>query len=88
MKNRLKRGAGFFKALPAGIRQAQKGGDYNASFRAMWEHFLNSIIHDKPVECTLEDGRKSLQIALAAAESASTEKTIFVSEASRSVTLF
>lgn len=87
LKSRLKRTAGFFKALPAGMGQARRGGDYNASFQDMWTHFLDSIIRDTPVECTLEDGRKSLQIALAAAESASTGRIVHVEDAPRSFTL-
>jgi predicted dehydrogenase len=86
LRSRLKRAAGFVRDLPEGIRQAQRGGDYHASFRIMWEHFLDSIINDTPVECTLEDGRRSLQIALAAVESASTGKTVFVAHAPRSFT--
>ncbi|MGD9347445.1 MAG: Gfo/Idh/MocA family oxidoreductase [Candidatus Aminicenantes bacterium] len=87
MKSRLKRTAGFFKALPAGMSQARRGGDYNASFEDMWDHFIDCIIHDMPVGCTLEDGRKALQIALAALESVSTGKTVYVADAPRSITL-
>jgi len=87
MKSRLKRMAGFVKELPAGIQQARLGGDYQASFRSMWQHFLDSILNDTPVECSLEDGRRSLQVALAAVESASTGKTIYVPDASRSLIL-
>ncbi len=87
VKSRVKRMGGFFKELPAGIRQARLGGDYKASYRAMWQHFLDSILNNTPVECTLEDGRRSLQVALAAVEAASTGKTITVSDAPRSLTL-
>jgi myo-inositol 2-dehydrogenase/D-chiro-inositol 1-dehydrogenase len=87
MKNRLKRTAGFLKALPAGIKQARLGGDFQDSYRAMWQHFLESIQNDTPVECTLEDGRRSLEVALAAVESASTGKTIDIQDASRSIVL-
>jgi len=87
MKSRMKRAAAFIKALPVGIRQARRGGDYNASFQDMWAHFLDSIIHDTQVDCTLEDGRKALQIALAALESVSTGKTVYVADAPRSITL-
>jgi predicted dehydrogenase len=87
IKSRLKRMSGFFKELPEGIQQASLGGDYQASFRFMWQHFLDSILNDTPVECTLEDGRRSLQVALAAVESATTGKTIYVADASRSFAL-
>ena len=87
MKSRLKRTADFLKGLPEGIKQAQLGGDYQASYRAMWQHFLDAILNDTPMECTLEDGRRSLQIALAAVESASTGKTVYVADAPRSLVL-
>jgi len=87
MKSRLRRTAGFFKELPLGLRQARLGGDYETSYRAMWQHFLDAIHDDTPVGCTLEDGRRSLQIALAAVESASTGKTVYVADAPRSLVL-
>lgn len=87
MKNRLKRMSHFFRDLPTGIRQARRGGDYHASYRVMWEHFLNSILNDTPVECTIEDGRRSLRIALAAVQSASTGKTVNIADAPRSIIL-
>jgi predicted dehydrogenase len=87
VKSRLKRTTGFLKGLPAGIKQARWGGDYQTSYRAMWQHFLDAIHNDTIVECTLEDGRRSLQVALAAVESASTGKTVYVPDASRSFVL-
>jgi predicted dehydrogenase len=87
VKSRLRRTAGFLKEIPTGLRQARRGGDYETSYRTMWRHFLDAIHSDTPVECTLEDGRRSLQVALAAVESASTGKTVKVANASRSFLL-
>jgi len=47
------------------------GSDFDATYRAMWEHFALCIRGAASPECTLADGRQSLQIALAAVESAS-----------------
>ena len=58
------------KELPRGLLQMRRGGDFLASYDAEWNHFLSAIRYDTPVECTLEDGRRALQIVLAAIGSA------------------
>ncbi len=64
------------KDLPAGIAIMRQGGDYKISYRREWQHFINAIRHDLPVNCSLEDGRATVQIVLAAIESASTGKPV------------
>jgi len=85
VRNRLRNMAHFFKELPHGILQARHGGDYNASFRAQWQHFIDCIRRDIPVECTLEDGRRALQVALAAVKSASEGQPVKVAHAPRKI---
>jgi predicted dehydrogenase len=85
LHNRLWNMARFFKELPQGIFQARHGGDYNASFRAQWQHFIDCIRRGTPVECTLEDGRRALQVALAAVQSASTGQPVKVAHAPREI---
>jgi len=85
LQNRLSNMAQFFKALPQRISQGRYGGDYNASFRAQWQHFIECIQRDTPVECTLEDGRRALQVALAAVQSANTGRAVKVAEAPREI---
>ena len=87
LRNRLKNMVRFFKELPQGILQARYGGDYNASFRAQWKHFIDCIGQDKPVECTLEDGRHALQVAMAAVKSACAGQSVKVAQAPRKITL-
>lgn len=58
--------------LPRIIRQLRSGGDYVATYAGQWRHFADAIAHDTPVECTLADGRRALEIALAAWEANST----------------
>lgn len=87
LRNRLKNIVSFFKELPQGILQTRYGGDYNASFRAQWKHFIDCIEQDTPVECTLEDGRHALRVALAAVKSACESKPVKVAQAPRGITL-
>ncbi|MFC1658840.1 Gfo/Idh/MocA family protein [Candidatus Omnitrophota bacterium] len=85
ISNRIRGMGRFLKELPQGILQARYGGDYNASFRSQWQHFIDCIRHDRKIESTLEDGQRALRIALAAIESISTGKKIRVSEAPRKI---
>jgi predicted dehydrogenase len=80
---RLRGAARFFKELPGGLLRFRYGGDYTAAFRTQWNHFIDCIQNDKPVACTLEDGRYALQITLAAVESAATGQPVKIEPASR-----
>ncbi|MBW1742411.1 MAG: Gfo/Idh/MocA family oxidoreductase, partial [Deltaproteobacteria bacterium] len=85
LQNRLSNMARFFKGLPQQVLQGRYGGDYNASFRNQWQHFIDCIQRDIPVECTLEDGRRALQVALAAVQSANTGQSVKVADAPRKI---
>ena len=52
------------------------GGIFKESYYREWDSFIDSVIHNKDVECNLEDGRRALKIALSAVESVSTGKPI------------
>jgi len=67
--SRLNKFTKTLKELPTGIAILRQGGDYKVSYRQEWRHFINAIRHDLPVNCSLEDGRAAVQIALAAIES-------------------
>jgi predicted dehydrogenase len=54
---------GALAALPATLRE---GGDYLATYREEWRHFLDGVMHGTPVQPTLLDGRRALEIILAA----------------------
>jgi len=86
IRYRLQRLARSLKQLPRAVRHFRRGGEYYASFMAQWRHFADSIQEAIPVECTLEDGRRALQVALAAAESASTGRPVRVEQAPREIT--
>ena len=62
------------------------GGDFVATYRNEWQHFIECIQKDKPVGCTLEDGRRALQIALAALQSTAHGKPVSIAEATREIT--
>ena len=72
--------------LPRAMRYFRLGGEYYASFVAQWRHFADAIQQGVPLECTLEDGRRALQIALAAAESATTGEAVRVEHAPTAIT--
>ncbi len=74
------------EGLPQAAMRMQRGGDFAASYRAQWRHFLDSILHDTPVECTLEDGHRALQVVLAAMASASLRQPVRVTQGPRKIT--
>lgn len=71
--------------LPRAIRTLKHGGDYVASYRSQWRHFIDCIRQDASVECTLEDGRHASQIMLAVLESASRAEPVKVAQAQRNI---
>jgi predicted dehydrogenase len=78
---RLQRWKRTFRELPVMFRQARRGGDYVASYTEQWRHFAEAIICDAPVQSTLTDGRRALEIALAAWESNSTQRAVRLTNA-------
>jgi predicted dehydrogenase len=83
---RWSRFARSLKQLPRAVRHFRRGGEYYASFIGQWRHFARSIREDGPVECTLNDGRRALQVALAAAKSASAGQPVRLEQAPREIT--
>ena len=53
------------RLLGGGLR-----GDFSSSYREQWRHFAEAVRGDADPACGLEDGRRALEIALAAAHSA------------------
>jgi len=50
------------------VRMPQ-GGDFIDSYRVGWQHCVDAIRQDTRPECTLEEGRRALQVVLGAKES-------------------
>jgi predicted dehydrogenase len=68
--HRLMRTVAALGSLPRAVAVARRGGDFQATFDGLWRHFIDCILHDLPSQCTLEDGRNGLCVALAAIQSA------------------
>lgn len=83
---RLRGAVQFLRGFPRAAQTARQGGEWQASYRAEWQSFVDAIERDGPVHCTLEDGRRAVQVALAAVESASTRQPVRVDRASREIT--
>ena len=63
-------------ALPYAIRATRYGGEIAASYEAQWRHFLECIQTGGSVTCSVEDGRRAVHLAVAAAESALTGQPV------------
>jgi predicted dehydrogenase len=75
---RLRQAAHFLTELPAGIASMRRGGEFLASYEAEWRHFLDAIRYDAPVGCTLHDGRRALDVILAAIASSTLGRPVKV----------
>ena len=78
VRTRLRRAANFLGALPSGVFGMRRGGEFLASYEAEWRHFADVIRCDVPVECSVEDGRRALDVTLAAISSASLGRAVKV----------
>ena len=67
--DRVKKALFSLGELPRMAPVLRRGGDFQATFDGLWKHFINCILHDLPSQCTLEDGRSGLRVALAAVQS-------------------
>jgi myo-inositol 2-dehydrogenase / D-chiro-inositol 1-dehydrogenase len=80
-RGRLDGAARLVRSLPAAAAEARAGGLFVASYRDEWRHFLAVCRGEVEPECTAEDGRRSLALLLAAAESASCGRSVALDEA-------
>jgi predicted dehydrogenase len=63
---RLRRGVGVLRDSPGAIASRRAGGDLNGAFQAQWRGFAAAIRGEAPLAVTLEDGRRALELVLAA----------------------
>jgi myo-inositol 2-dehydrogenase / D-chiro-inositol 1-dehydrogenase len=75
----------FLQELPSGLREMPRGADYIGSYRGQWRGFARAVREETPVECTLEDGRRALEIVIAATESAECGEVVRLSRVGRTV---
>lgn len=66
--------------VPRLVRQLKHGGDYVASYAGEWRHFADAITKGVPVESTLVDGRRALEIALAALTASESGRAVRLGE--------
>ena len=88
MKTRARRLKQALVAFPGAIQRARTGGDWAGSYLSEWQHFLECIRDAKPPEAGLREGRRALQVGLAAMKSLSSGTPIQVSEAPRTITAY
>lgn len=69
LADRGKKAIASVAALPRAVPALRKGGEFQASFDGLWRHIADCVLNDRPPQCTLEDGKSSLRVALAAVES-------------------
>lgn len=86
VRARLRGIAHTVRGLPRAALKMRQGGDFGVSYQAEWQHFIDAIRQDRPVDSTLEDGRRALQVALAAMASAAWGRPVRVSQAPRKIT--
>jgi predicted dehydrogenase len=68
------------KEIPGAAARLSHGGDFLSTYEVQWRHFAESIRADAPVECTVEDGRRAVQISLAATTSSSEARRVRIAE--------
>jgi myo-inositol 2-dehydrogenase/D-chiro-inositol 1-dehydrogenase len=69
------------KEIPGAVARASRGGDFRSTYEAEWRDFAHSIRNDAPVECTLEDGRRAVEVSLAAMTSVSESRPVHMADA-------
>ncbi len=74
---RLRRSLGVLVSAPAAVLRARRGGDFLGAYERYWRWFADAVLgREDPPVADLEDGRRSLQAALAAAEAARTGRPV------------
>jgi myo-inositol 2-dehydrogenase / D-chiro-inositol 1-dehydrogenase len=63
-------------ALPRILSRIRLGGEIFASYDAQWRHFLDCVQSGAPVACSLQDGKRAVELAVAATESLLTGQSI------------
>lgn len=83
---RLRRMLAGTRQLAGSLSEIRNGGVFDATYGAQWRNFVSAARGLEPPACTFEDGRRALEIVLAAARSASLGQPVTVSETPREMT--
>lgn len=77
---RIKKVPYSLKEFAKALALKKKGGDFQATFYNIWQHFTDCILHDKEPNVALEDGKRAIQVSQAAIESFKTNRMIHIKE--------
>ncbi|MCC2642047.1 MAG: oxidoreductase domain protein [Nitrospira sp.] len=72
----LQRVSAKVMALPTAFAAARNGGMIFATYDEQWRHFYDCIRSDAPINCTIDDGRRAVELAVAAVESSATGRPV------------
>jgi predicted dehydrogenase len=86
VRNWLNATMGAARKLPQAAARLRRGGDIGASYRAQWQHFIDAIRNDTPIQSDFEQARHALQVTLAAVESNSCGRPVRVAQAAQANT--
>jgi myo-inositol 2-dehydrogenase / D-chiro-inositol 1-dehydrogenase len=79
-RKRMRQWANLLRSLPAGLAAARHGSDFDAAYNGIWRHWADCLLHDAAPACTPADGKAAVAAAIACIQSASTGKTVQVSQ--------
>ncbi len=85
-RTRLRQLLGAARQVGANLGEIRRGGAFDATYEAEWTAFAEAIRLDRDPQPSLDDGRRSLQIVLAAAHSVSTGEPVRVADAPSTLT--
>jgi len=71
------------RALPGMISSVRQGGSFLQSYRDEWQHFTGCVLRGIPPDSTFDDGRRALELVLAAIDSARSGHPVDVSRLRR-----
>ena len=66
----------FIKQFPKAYVDAKKGGIFKLSYLNEWQALINAIVNNSDVKPTLIDGKKAVELILAAIASTKTRKAV------------
>jgi predicted dehydrogenase len=61
------------EVMPSMIATTMRGGSFLEAYRVEWQHFAECALRGAPAECTFDDGRRALELVIAAIDSIRTE---------------
>jgi predicted dehydrogenase len=78
---RVRRALAHGRQVLSNAGEIRRGGAFDASYELEWAAFARCVRGTEPPACTLEDGRRALAAALAAAQSVDTGEAVRVADA-------